>query len=74
VRPEHWPEEQGFDVSFPGAPDLGPADSYFAPYHFEAGTVSDGPEGEYVTDRITAEAIEFMRANRDRPFFLYLSE
>lgn len=29
--------------------------------------------GEYLADRLTREALDFMVANRDRPFFLYLS-
>jgi len=71
VNPEHWPEAQGFEVSFHGAPDPGPR-SYFSPYEFRAGTVTDGPEGEYITDRVTDEAIRFIQSNRDRPFFLNL--
>jgi arylsulfatase A-like enzyme len=71
VSPEHWPEQQGFEVSFHGAPDPGPR-SYFSPYQFPAGTVTDGPEGEYITDRVTDEAIRFIEADRDRPFFLNL--
>ncbi len=71
VNPEHWPEAQGFQLSFHGAPDPGPR-SYFSPYQFRAGTVTDGPEGEYITDRVTDEAIRFIEANRDRPFYLNL--
>jgi arylsulfatase A-like enzyme len=71
LNPEHWPEAQGFEVSFHGAPDPGPR-SYFSPYQFPAGTVTDGPEGEYITDRLTGEAVRFIEANRDRPFFLNL--
>jgi len=29
-------------------------------------------DGEYLTDRLTDEAIKFIEANKDRPFFLYL--
>jgi len=71
LNPEHWPEEQGFQLSFHGAPDPGPP-SYFSPYGFAAGTVTDGPEGEYVTDRLTDEAIRFIEANRGRRFYLNL--
>jgi arylsulfatase A-like enzyme len=71
LPPEYWPEKQGFEVSFHGAPDPGPP-SYHSPYGFKAGTVTDGPEGEYITDRITAEAIRFIKANRDQPFYLNL--
>ncbi len=71
LNPEHWPEEQGFEVSFHGAPDPGPR-SYFSPYQFRAGTVTDGPEGEYITDRVTDEALKFIETHRDEPFFLDL--
>lgn len=71
VAPEYWPEKQGFDFTFHGAPDAGPP-SYFSPYKFKAGTVADGPEGEYLTDRATAEALKFIRQTDDRPFFLCL--
>jgi arylsulfatase A-like enzyme len=35
------------------------------PGHFSA-------DGEYLTDRLTDEAIKFIEANKDSPFFLYL--
>jgi arylsulfatase A-like enzyme len=35
--------------------------------------LKDGPEGEYLTDRLTDEAIRFMIENKDKPFLLYLS-
>jgi len=45
--------------------------SYFAPYkhlpHVEA------PPGEYLTDRLTREAVEFIRRHKSEPFFLYLA-
>ena len=71
LKPEHWPEAQGFDVSFHGAPDPGPR-SYFSPYQFQAGTVTDGPDGEYITDRATDEAIQFIDANKQGPFLLHM--
>ncbi len=71
LNPEHWPEAQGFEVSFHGAPDPGPP-SYHSPYGFKAGTVTDGPEGEYITDRLTDEALKFIAADDDRPFLLHL--
>jgi len=30
-------------------------------------------DGEYLTDKLTNEALKFIEQNRDRPFFLYLS-
>ena len=71
LEPQHWPEEQGFEVSFHGAPDPGPR-SYFSPYQFRAGTVTDGPPGEYIADRLTDEALSYIEANSERPFFLNL--
>jgi arylsulfatase A len=35
-------------------------------------TLREGPEGEYLTDRMGEEAGRFIEANRDRRFFLYL--
>jgi len=71
LLPEHWPEVQGFEVSFHGAPDPGPP-SYFSPYGFRAGTVTDGPRGEYITDRATDEALKFIETNKDGSFLLHL--
>ncbi|MFC1737023.1 sulfatase [Candidatus Hydrogenedentota bacterium] len=71
LEPRHWPEEQGFEVSFHAAPDPGPR-KYFSPYLWDKGTVTDGPEGEYITDRITDEALKFVEEHRDEPFLLHL--
>lgn len=71
LNPEHWPDQQGFDVKFHGAPDPGPP-SYHSPYKFKAGNVTDGPAGEYITDRLTDEALKFVEANRDKPFLLHM--
>lgn len=65
------PTAQGFDVQkprywFKGWPRAG----YHAPFKFD-----DIPEetGDYLTDRLTDEAIEFIEDHKDEPFFLYLS-
>ena len=44
--------------------------SYFSPYKNE--NISDGLDGEYLTDRLTNEAISFIKSNKEKPFFLYL--
>lgn len=67
--PEFYPEHQGFDVNI-GGTDKGQPPSYLSPYGIA--TLPDGPPGEYLTDREAAEAVSFIEANRDRPFFLYL--
>ncbi len=78
----HWPEQQGFDVAFHCHPDPGPPGNYFSPYGVAAdgkpggknkvGTITDGPPGEYIVDRLAAEAEKFIAENKDRPFFLNL--
>jgi arylsulfatase A-like enzyme len=78
----HWPERQGFDVAFHCHPDPGPPGEYFSPYGVlptgeprgktRVGTITDGPKGEYIVDRLAAEAEQFITANKDRPFFLNL--
>ncbi len=64
-----WPDKHGFDVNIAGY-HAGQPPSYFSPYKIP--TLTDGPPGEYLTDRLTAEAVRFIGANKDRPFFLYL--
>lgn len=64
------PENQGFDINVGGFTAGHPA-SYFSPY--QNPELPDGPEGEYLTDRLTDEALTFIENSRDEPFFLYLS-
>ena len=66
----YWPLAQGFDVNIGGC-HMGQPPSYFSPYKIP--TMTDGPPGEYLTDRLTDEAVKFMEAKKDQPFFLYLS-
>jgi len=63
------PETRGFDVNR-GGTHKGQPPSYFSPYGIT--TLPDGPQGEYLTDREAAEAVAFIEAHRDRPFFLYV--
>jgi len=69
VDPDSGPVAQGFDVNVAGNLAGNPS-SYFSPYRNK--NLPDGPKGEYLTDRLTEEALAFIEANRDRPFFLYL--
>lgn len=64
------PASQGFDVNV-GGNQAGHPKSYFSPY--ENPDLPDGPKGEYLTERLTAEAAKFLARNKDRPFFLHLS-
>ncbi len=66
-----YPEHHGFDVNIGGCERGNPgANGYFAPYKIP---VADGPPGEYLTDRLTDEAIHLIRSRGDKPFFLHLS-
>ena len=76
----HYPETQGFDVNVGGTFWGAPA-TFFYPYssaqryggefryvpHLEFGS-----EGEYLTDRLTSEAIGVLNKVKDKPFFLNL--
>lgn len=69
----HWPEHQGFDINkggnSKGAPSTG--NKYFSPY--ENPRLENGPEGEYLPERLAKETADFIRENRDTPFFAMLS-
>jgi len=68
--PGFHPDRQGFDLNVGGC-EKGQPPSYFAPYRIP--TMAEGEKGEYLTDRLAREAVQFIEANRDRPFFLYLA-
>ena len=70
------PRTQGFDFSLAGT-KAGHPKTYLSPYKNHA--LPDGPEGEYLTDRLTDEALGFIDtvtqgadSPAPRPFFLYL--
>ncbi|MGL6073853.1 MAG: sulfatase-like hydrolase/transferase [Fimbriiglobus sp.] len=69
------PKDQGFDVSI-GASHIGSPPTYFAPYENKKTNIpglEKAEKGEYLTDRLTTEAIRFLETNRDKPFFLQLA-
>ena len=74
----HLPTDQGFDENY-GGWDYGQPPSYFDPYtlgqRLPMGipTLAPRKPGEYLTDREGDEAVGFIRANKDKPFLLYLS-
>jgi arylsulfatase A-like enzyme len=76
----NYPESQGFDLNVGGTAAGQPA-SYFFPYKGGEGRspfwdvpgLEDGEEGEYLTDRLTDEALTFLDENHRQPFLLYLS-
>ncbi len=77
----HYPETQGFDVNI-GGTLWGAPQTYFYPYR---GTRRYGGEfryvphlewgksGEYLTDRLTSEALNIVERVKDRPFYLNLA-
>jgi arylsulfatase A-like enzyme len=77
--PKFYPQHQGFDINIAGG-DIGHPASYFWPYgekgdsHRVPGLAEQGGgKGEYLTDRLTEEALKFISANRNRPFYLQLA-
>ena len=71
---EFWPPAQGFDVNV-GGHRGGMPRSYFSPYSNP--TLSDGPEDEHLTSRLTDEALALLDGyatdEEGRPFLLYLA-
>ncbi len=66
------PRPYGFDVNIGGTHSGSPPNGYYPP-HGNVPGLEDAPEGEYLTDRLTKEAVEFIRANQERPWALYLT-
>lgn len=66
------PTSQGFDVQVPRWNGCCPRGGYHPPYRMD-GLEVEGEEEEYVTDRLTDLAIEFIEQSAGRPYFLYLS-
>lgn len=69
--PEYWPEFQGFDINKGGHHKGSPPGGYYSPYRNPR--LEDGPEGEYLTDRLAEEALAFLETLGDEPFLLYLA-
>jgi arylsulfatase A-like enzyme len=69
------PLQRGFDV-FVGHGNNGidyyTHERYGAPSLFRGNALSLADKGTYATDLFRREAVAFVRAHRDRPFFLYL--
>ena len=67
---DYYPDKHGFDVNIGGCEFGLPRYGYFSPYHIP--TLEDGPENEYLTDRLTNEAVNLISQSTDKPFFLNL--
>lgn len=68
---DFFPEDQGFDINIAGHEKGQPPGGYYSPY--KNPKLPDGPDGEYLTDRLTNESIKFLAEVGDEPFFLFLS-
>lgn len=66
-----FPEDQGFDINIGGNDKGSPPGGYYSPY--KNPKLMDGPDGEYLTDRLTSESINFIKENKENQFFLYLA-
>lgn len=66
------PRSQGFDVNIAGKEWGSPSGGgYHSPYKYP--NLVQTEKGEYLTDRLTAEATKFIEAQKQNPFFLYLT-
>lgn len=70
---EYWPEHHGYDVNKGGHERGGPygPGKYFTPYGNPR--LEDGPKGEHLPMRLAHETSDFIQANKDQPFFAFLS-
>lgn len=77
----YYPETQGFDLNV-GGTLWGAPQTYFYPYKGQGRFSNEfryvphlehGKPGEYLTDRLTDEALKFIDNSASKPFFLYLA-
>lgn len=65
------PMAHGFDMHLPNWAKGWPNGGYFAPFKLKG--FEDSKDGDYLTDRLTDEAVNYIESNKDNPFFLYMS-
>jgi len=69
---EFYPLNQGFDINIGGSNWGHPKKGFFAPYQMPL--LPEGEKGEYLTDRLTNEAIKLIENHtKNVPFFLNLA-
>lgn len=70
------PGDQGFDTVIHSG-SAGATGSYWHPFPVEKGhsvaNPVDGKEGDYLTDRLTDKAIDYINANKEGPFLLVMA-
>jgi arylsulfatase A-like enzyme len=67
---EFWPDKQGFEFNI-GGHVRGAPRSYFSPYSNPR--LNDGAEGEFLTERLTSEAVSLIDQFKSDPFLVYFS-
>jgi arylsulfatase A-like enzyme len=67
---EFWAENHGFDLNFGGF-NAGSPPSWVSPY--KNPRLEDGPDGEFLTERLSMEAVNFIKKSKGSPFLLYHS-
>ena len=65
------PTDQGFDINKGGYHYGQPPGGYYSPYKNKM--LEDGPDGEFLTDRLMNESMKFIEDNKDNPFYLHLA-
>ncbi len=65
------PEDHGFDINIGGGHSGYPVGGYFSP--FKNSKLSDGKKGENLSMRLANETVNFIKQNKDKPFFAFLS-
>jgi arylsulfatase A-like enzyme len=66
------PMAHGFDLHIPDwHSNVNRRMHYYAPQLFEG--LEDCEKGAYLTDCLTGKALQYIEANRDNPFFLYMA-
>jgi arylsulfatase A len=65
-----YPDKHGFDLNVAGTDKAQPP-GYLAPWKIP--TLTEGKDGDYLTDRLAEEAVTFIEKSKDKPFFLYLA-
>jgi len=80
-QPEFLPTRQGFDEVFgiPFSHDIHPFHPAQKHFRFPSLPLLEGetviemdPDADYLTQRFTERAVQFIEKNKDQPFFLYL--
>ncbi|MGC1204992.1 MAG: sulfatase [Flavobacteriaceae bacterium] len=66
-----YPEDHGFDINVGGFDSGSPKGGYFSP--FKNPKLEDKKDGENLSMRLAGETVNFIKRNKDKPFFAFLS-